>query len=80
MEGLETETKRIARETQQKEDADTIARGETSTQARPISEKIFMHICKWWKKGGRDTKKSRISLCMISWHKLDKDERMEDEE
>jgi hypothetical protein len=40
--GAETESERITRETQQKEDADAATRGSASNQTTPISEQSFI--------------------------------------
>jgi hypothetical protein len=78
--GVETETERLARETRQKEDATQQQKEMIHHKYVQSWSKVSCSICKWWKREGRDTRKSRISLCTISWHKLDKGETMEDEE
>jgi hypothetical protein len=48
---------------------------------KPCQIKVSYSLCSWWKKEGSETKKSKISLCIISCHKTaNKDKIMEDEE
>ena len=54
VEGVETESERIARETQEKEDTEARTRAESSTQARPISEQSFMQYVQMVEEGRKE--------------------------
>ena len=82
VEHVESKSKCLARETQEKLDADTAAAasGAGTSETRPLSEHSFMQFVHMAETKGNENKRSRISFCTVSWHKRNKGEKMEEDE